>query len=210
MCKGNCYRYKCLNRFLTFFNFLLLVLGITIATLPVYIKSHEIVKSWPINGGIIAMGAFIGLIALVGCYGSRRQNQVILFFYMIVLAIVCVITFAFSLAALSLSKSQQSQVLSKGWDSISPDTRSDIQKWGECCGFLNSTSIDNPSCSKLDCFKTGCPSCQDYLAADWFLHFRRSVGGVSLFVSILMCLSIYLTAKYRHIKNPRANANDYL
>jgi len=129
---------------------------------------------------------------------------------MIVLAIVCVITFAFSLAALSLSKSQQSQVLSKGWDSISPDTRSDIQKWGECCGFLNSTSIDNPSCSKLDCFKTGCPSCQDYLEADWFLHFRRSVGGVSLFVSILMCLSIYLTAKYRHIKNPRANANDYL
>ena len=34
-----------------------------------------------------------------------------------------------------------------------------------------------------------------------------------LFIFILLyfqCLSIYLTAKYRHIKNPRANANDYL
>lgn len=56
------------------------VLGIVIATLPVYIRSHEIVKSWPINGGIIAMGAFIGLVALFGCYGSRQQSQVILFF----------------------------------------------------------------------------------------------------------------------------------
>jgi hypothetical protein len=62
---------------------------------------------------------------------------------MILLSMICFLTFSFSVAALSLSKSQQSRVLSKGWDSISSDTRNDIQNWGDCCGFKNSTTGAN-------------------------------------------------------------------
>ena len=58
---------------------------------------------------------------------------------MIVLALICIITFAFSIAALSLSQSQQGKVLEQGWNKISIDTRHDIQNWGNCCGFKNAT-----------------------------------------------------------------------
>lgn len=45
---------------------------------------------------------------------------------------------------------------------------------------------------KLPCFKEpkGCNTCQRFLEADWFLHFRRAVGGVSLFVSLLMVMKL--------------------
>lgn len=70
---------------------------------------------------------------------------------MIVLALVCIITFAFSIAALSLSQSQQGKVLEKGWDGISSETRQDIQTWGDCCGFKNATTA--LGCEKVNSMK---------------------------------------------------------
>lgn len=55
-------------------------MGLLLATLPVYFQVHQLLKSWPINGGIIAMGALLIFLAIVGCYGSRKQHQIILFF----------------------------------------------------------------------------------------------------------------------------------
>ena len=76
---------------------------------------------------------------------------------MVILALFCLITFAFSLAALSLSKSQQRTVLSHGWNGVSNNTRTDIQNMGHCCGFDgNNTEYYNPPCDKvsMSLFKT--------------------------------------------------------
>ena len=69
--------------------------------------------------------------------------------YMAILAMVCLLTFAFSVAALSLSKSQQNAVLARGWDSLSNNTRGDIQRAGDCCGFTDRKIPDYPSCENV-------------------------------------------------------------
>ena len=56
------------------------VLALILITLPVYFKVSLLLTSWPINGGIIAAGVFLLLIAVAGLYGSWRQHQIILFF----------------------------------------------------------------------------------------------------------------------------------
>lgn len=207
------FSFSCLRKFLVAFNFLLMIFGLLISTLPVYFFVNKILKSWPINGGIIAMGVMLVVISLFGCYGSRRQHQIILFFYMVILGLICLLTFAFSLAALSLSKSQERTVLLRGWKSASNATRGDIQTYGNCCGFDSSdnTSTDHPSCIKLPCYKTNsCAPCYKKLESDWFTSFRKAIGGVALFVSILMAVGIYLTYRYRHFKNPTSDPNEYL
>lgn len=72
---------------------------------------------------------------------------------MVALAIVCVILFAFALAALSITNSQQDKVLSKGWDSMSSKTKEGLQKLGNCCGYKtssnDSSSADHPNCNEV-------------------------------------------------------------
>lgn len=202
--------FSCFRRFLVIFNALFLILGLLIATLPVYFQIQKLLKSWPINGAIVALGVFLVIVAIFGCYGSLRQHQVALFFYMVVLAVICLLTFAFSLTALSLSKTQQQTVLTHGWNSLSNQTKGEIQRFENCCGWTNtSASSDHPPCKKLGCFDT-CSPCLDMLERDAFISFRRSTGGVALFVSLLMSVSIYLTSRYRHYKNPRDRADQYL
>ena len=69
---------------------------------------------------------------------------------MVVLALICLLTFAFSLAALTISESQQNSVLRHGWNTLSNSTRSDFQKAGNCCGFSNSSaSSTHPPCNSV-------------------------------------------------------------
>ena len=62
------------------FELFLQILALIIITLPVYFKVNALLKSWPINGGIIAAGVFLLIVAIAGIYGSWRQHQIILFF----------------------------------------------------------------------------------------------------------------------------------
>jgi len=208
--KNKCFSFRCLRALLVATNFFFLIMGLIIATLPVYFHVNQMLKSWPINGAIIAMGAFLVLLAIFGCYGSRKQHQIILFFYMVLLAIVCILTFAFSLAALSMSKQQQQVVLKQGWKSLSNQTRNDFQIDGNCCGFNNDTSLIHPSCDNLPCFIEGCKPCLVMLQDRWFITFRRAIGGFALFVSLLMGVSVYFTSRFRHIRNPKGNGNEFL
>ena len=204
--------FSCFRRFLVVFNVLFLLLGLLIATLPVYFHIQKLLKSWPINGAIVALGVFLVIVAIFGCYGSMRQHQVALFFYMVVLSLICMLTFAFSVATLSLNKSQQQTVLTHGWNTLSNQTKGEIQQFGDCCGWTNSSaSSDHPSCVSLPCVKTNsCQSCLEVMKGDAFSSFRQSTGGVALFVSCLMCISVYLTSRYRHYKNPKDRADQYL
>jgi len=208
--KNRVFNYICMRRLLVALNGFYMILGLIIATMPVYFHVNKMLSSWPITGGIIAMGSLLVILAILGCYGSNKQHQVILFFYMIILSVICIMAFAFSISCISLSQPQQSHVLKAGWNQLSNETRADFQGYGNCCGFEVSTN--SGSCVDLPCYKTKdkCPPCEAFLKTDWFIGFRRAVGGFTLFVSLLMMLGIYSTAKFRNYKNPVANPDDFL
>jgi len=214
--------HGCLRCCLYGLNFMYLILALIIITLPVYFKVNALLKSWPINGGIIAAGVFLLIVAIAGIYGSWRQHQIILFFYMVILVILFILLFAFSLAALGITKHQQRDVLITGWSNSQSSTKESIQFHLDCCGFedknITSGGLGHPSCKKVPCCRhtidkvlcPKCPTCLNVLERRSFRKFRQATGGFALFFSFSMFLGVYLAFKFRHLRNPRANPDQFL
>ena len=74
---------------------------------------------------------------------------------MAIMIIVFIILFSLSVAALSISSSQQHALLKKGWGSLSNKTKKEFQKTGDCCGFdpnfenITDGPDGHPSCAKV-------------------------------------------------------------
>ncbi|KAJ7384155.1 Tetraspanin-13 [Desmophyllum pertusum] len=215
---GSSMAFSCYRLGLIFFNIIYMIIGFTLILSPVYSKFAKIFTSWPIVGGTIACGVFIMLIAAAGIYGAVKHHQIILFFFMAVMVIIFIILFSVSVAALSITSTQQHTLLKKAWGSISNTTKQDIQKLGDCCGFENmNITSDHPSCSKLSCCGNvtayschSCHTCYKYLMKYGLDKLKNAVGGIGLFFSLTMFVGIYLAFRYRHLKDPRANPSAFL
>lgn len=72
---------------------------------------------------------------------------------MVILVILFILLFGFSLAALGLTKHQQRDVLMTGWSNSQPSTKDSIQLHLDCCGFENknitSGRLGHPPCKKV-------------------------------------------------------------
>ena len=77
---------------------------------------------------------------------------------MVILVILFILLFAFSLGALAITKAQQRLVLQTGWANSHMSTKVNIQKLGNCCGFENKTitagKLGHPSCLKVSILAT--------------------------------------------------------
>eukprot|EP00794_Sanderia_malayensis_P003397 gene3397-3887_t len=197
------------------------IIALILMTLPVYFKIHSLLNSWPINGGIISVGVFLLVISLAGIYGAWKQHQIVLFFYMVILVVLFILMFAFSLAALVITQKQQYKALRTGWVSSQKSTKRDLQRFGNCCGFENKSvttgPLGHPPCLELPCCKesknASCPKCSTCLTeleTKSFKKFRQATGGAALFFSFTMFLGVYLAFQYRHMRNPTANPNEFL
>ena len=69
---------------------------------------------------------------------------------MAVMVIIFIILFCVSVAALAITSSQRKALLKRGWETLSNQTKGDLQQWGKCCGFENMTITEGPE---------GHPSC---------------------------------------------------
>ena len=72
---------------------------------------------------------------------------------MIILVILFILLFAFSLAALGITKHQQRDVLITGWSNSQSSTKESIQLHLNCCGFedknITTGGLGHPSCAKV-------------------------------------------------------------
>ncbi|XP_024114263.1 tetraspanin-13 isoform X2 [Oryzias melastigma] len=170
-------------------------------------KWFGLVSSISVVAGVIGVGVFLLVVAFVGLCGALKHHQVLLFFYMVILFMVFVLQFSISCACLALNTEQQNKLLEVGWNK-SESTQKDVEKTLNCCGF---SSVDlNQTCS-AQCFSTpsSCSPCASILQmyAGDVLHF---VGGVGLFFSFTEILGVWLTHRYRNLKDPRSNPGAFL
>ena len=72
---------------------------------------------------------------------------------MVILVILFILLFAFSLAALGLTKHQQKEVLRTGWYNSQSSTKDSLQTHLNCCGFedknITAGSLGHPPCAKV-------------------------------------------------------------
>ncbi|RXN10036.1 tetraspanin-31 [Labeo rohita] len=116
-----------------------LLVGLLLIVVAAWGKGFGIVSSIHIIGGVIAVGFFLLLIAIVGLIGAVHHHQVMLFFYMVILFIVFLFQFGISCSCLAMNQGQQEKLLGSSWGMMSNDTRISLEKKLDCCGLFNNT-----------------------------------------------------------------------
>ncbi|KAM3872043.1 tetraspanin-31 [Diretmus argenteus] len=209
-----CGGFTCSKNALCSLNVVYMLVGLLLIGVAAWGKGFGLVSSIHIIGGVIAVGVFLLLIAIVGLVGAIHHHQVMLFFYMVILFIVFLFQFGISCSCLAMNRAQQETLLSSTWKIMINKTKEDLETQLNCCGMLNNAASqaqfnqDVINCP-APCKTTKCTPCGDLM-----LHHAtealKILGGVGLFFSFTEILGVWLAVRYRNQKDPRANPSAFL
>ncbi|KAM4736808.1 tetraspanin-31 [Anableps anableps] len=210
-----CGGFTCSKNALCSLNVVYMLVGLLLIAVAVWGKGFGLVSSIHIIGGVIAVGVFLLLIAIVGLVGAIHHHQVMLFFYMVILFIVFLFQFGVSCSCLAMNRGQQVVLLNSTWGLLENKTKLELEDQLDCCGLLNITNSsprfesDLESC-QAPCKKQGnCPTCGDKML-NHAAEALKILGGVGLFFSFSEILGVWLAVRYRNQKDPRANPSAFL
>ncbi|XP_010788598.1 tetraspanin-31 [Notothenia coriiceps] len=183
-----CGGFTCSKNALCSLNVVYMLVGLLLIGVAAWGKGFGLVSSIHIIGGVIAVGVFLLLIAIVGFIGAIHHHQVLLFFYMVILFIVFLFQLGVSCSCLAMNRGQQETLLNSTWGMLENKTKTDLESQLNCCGLLNSTSTiiqfeqDLLHCP-ADCkINTSCFTCGDKML-NHATEALKILGGVGLFFS---------------------------
>lgn len=213
-----CGGFTCSKNALCSLNVVYMLVGLLLIGVAAWGKGFGLVSSIHIIGGVIAVGVFLLLIAIVGLIGAIHHHQVMLFFYMVILFIVFLFQFGVSCSCLAMNRDQQEALLNSTWGVLHNKTKGDLETQLDCCGLLNTTGSraqfeqDWMSCP-APCMKMR-PTQACYTCGEKMLNHAtdtlKILGGVGLFFSFTEILGVWLAVRYRNQKDPRANPSAFL
>lgn len=172
-----------------------MICGIIVIAVAGWAKQGSYVSSLSILAGVIATGVFMLLIGAFGFFGAFKNVKKLLLLYMLLLAILFIIQFSISVAALAIGNNQQDTLAAQGWCGLQDADKVDIQNNANCYGFWSA----NVSTTRGDCNAPGtafppgccppyqncsyttlvCQPCYAKLRDEIAINLRRG-GGVSL------------------------------
>ncbi|XP_023654576.2 tetraspanin-31 isoform X1 [Paramormyrops kingsleyae] len=210
-----CGGFTCSRNALCSLNVVYIKVGLVLISVAAWGKGFGIVSSIHIIGGVIAVGVFLLLIAIVGLVGALKHHQVLLFFYMVILFFVFLFQLGVSCSCLAMNREQQEKLLNSSWEMMSSMTREDLEHQLDCCGLLN-TSLSQPEfdsdyqhCTAPCKLRSRCHPCGD-LMLQHATEALKILGGIGLFFSFTEILGVWLAARYRNQKDPTANPSAFL
>lgn len=210
-----CGGFTCSKNALCSLNVVYMLVGLLLIGVAAWGKGFGLVSSIHIIGGVIAVGVFLLLIAIVGLIGAMHHHQVMLFFYMVILFIVFLFQFGVSCSCLAMNSSQQETLLTSAWGMLNNKTKTDLEVQLDCCGLLNNTASkleyekDLQSCTAACKKSHECLPCGDRMLSHANVVLKI-LGGVGLFFSFTEILGVWLAVRYRNQKDPRANPSAFL
>ncbi|XP_053502757.1 tetraspanin-13a [Ictalurus furcatus] len=201
-----CGGFVCSKYTLLALNILYMLVSLLLIAGAAWGKWVDLFSSFRVVAAIIAVGVFLFFVAMLGLCGAMKHHQVLLFFYMVILLMVFIVQFSISCASLAINKDQQKLLMEIGWNK-SEAVQMELEKSLDCCGF--SEVIYNGTCEANCILAQNCEPCSGKIQvyADDVLHF---VGGTSLFFSFTEILGVWLTYRYRNLKEPRLNPHAFL
>eukprot|EP00092_Neocalanus_flemingeri_P038805 GFUD01042248.1.p1 GENE.GFUD01042248.1~~GFUD01042248.1.p1 ORF type:complete len:234 (+),score=44.04 GFUD01042248.1:32-733(+) len=233
MCGG----FTCSKNTLVGLNVIYILVSFLMIGVAVHGKVSGIVTSLPIVGGITACGVFLLMISVIGLIGAVRHHQVLLFFYMVVLFLIFLIQFSCSCAALAINEGDEIKLIKSAWktaETKSPSLVIQAEQTFDCCGlglgednipYLEPTAADQNFTIANDVFKnypdadcyhaanttmnTDCHTCYSHISDKVNSGFNAA-GGLGLFFSFTEFIGVWLAARFRNQKDPRANPSAFL
>ncbi|KAM6982187.1 tetraspanin-31 [Tautogolabrus adspersus] len=212
-----CGGFTCSKNALCALNVVYMLVGLLLIGVAAWGKGFGLVSSIHIIGGVIAVGVFLLLIAIVGLIGAMHHHQVMLFFYMVILFIVFLFQFGVSCSCLAMNRGQQETLLNSAWGMLENKTKTDLESQLNCCGLLNGTATatrvqfeqDVQNCPASCKQNNSCYTC-GLKMLDHATEALKILGGVGLFFSFTEILGVWLAVRYRNQKDPRANPSAFL
>ncbi|XP_026223095.1 tetraspanin-31 [Anabas testudineus] len=210
-----CGGFTCSKNALCSLNVVYMLVGLLLIGVAAWGKGFGLVSSIHIIGGVIAVGVFLLLIAIVGLIGAIHHHQVMLFFYMVILFIVFLFQFGVSCSCLAMNRGQQEALLSSTWNVLDNKTKTGLEVQLDCCGLLNMTISHAQFEQEFQYCPASCkkgPNCST--CGEMMLYHAtealKILGGVGLFFSFTEILGVWLAVRYRNQKDPRANPSAFL
>ncbi|CAN9515254.1 unnamed protein product [Ophioblennius macclurei] len=210
-----CGGFSCSKNALCSLNVVYMLVGLLLIGVAAWGKGYGLVSSIHIIGGVIAVGVFLLLIAMVGLVGAVHHHQVMLFFYMVILFIVFLFQFGVSCSCLAMNRGQQEALLNSAWRILENSTKMDLETQLNCCGLMNTTDSlvpfeqDLHTCPALCKKSSDCSTCGEMML-NHATEALKILGGVGLFFSFTEILGVWLAVRFRNQKDPRANPSAFL
>jgi len=221
-----CGSFTCSKNTLVGLNVIYILVSFLMIGVAVHGKVSGIVTSLPIVGGITACGIFLLMISVIGLIGAVRHNQVLLFFYMVVLFLIFLIQFSVSCAALAVNEQDEKVIIKSAWAN-SPDTvLKQAERTIDCCGlgldqdnkvYQTPNEADMAWSSKhgvfdkdtYRCFHNatakvapeGCKTCYSWVS-DKVNSAFNAAGGLGLFFSFTELVGGMVAYRYRNLLDP--------
>ncbi|XP_026996494.1 tetraspanin-31-B-like [Tachysurus fulvidraco] len=198
--------FLCAKNTLCALNAVYLVVGVSLLAAAGYGKSVGIVWSLSIISVVMVVGVFLIFISILGIMGALRQNQIVLFTYILVMIVVFIFQFTVSCSCLTIGREKQERLLSLSWEMMANESRRSVEQQLDCCGLINSAEkqhvfrTDMNLCTAVCKTTAHCFTCGDLMLqkAAETLNF---LGGVGLFCSFTQLVGVWLAVHYRNQRN---------
>jgi len=129
---------------IVFLLFAILLIALGGAALSALNSVSTLIKA-SIPAGLIVMGVFLLILAIVGIVGAVRESTLILAIYFGFLALIVICEFAIGIAAYS-QKDNIAAKATDAWYALTDAERVQLQNTFECCGWANITDMDGGNC----------------------------------------------------------------
>jgi len=192
------------RRLLIIFNLFYILLAFIFLFFAIYSRVNSLIIDLHLFVGLIILSLYLIFLSIFGIIAVVKHHQVFLFFYIILLSILFLFQFILACTYLAIRGEKKYDLLKNNYQkSIDP-----IQIKYICCGFDNSTTFNrSETCKNLPCCQSPnqccetAPMCYPLLSHELDKNLKI-IGSIMLIFTLTQIIAIYMTLKFRNIRNP--------
>jgi tetraspanin-13/31 len=192
------------RRLLLIFNVFYIILAVIFLTFAIFTRFNSLIIDLHLLVGLIMLSLYLLFLSVFGIVAVYKHHQVLLFFYVILLFVLFLFQFILACTYLTIRGEKKYNLLKNNYD----QTRDHIQSKYNCCGFDNATQFNRREiCQKLPCCQSGGSCCESSPMCYALLQREldknlKIVGSVMLIFTLTQIIAIYITLRFRNIRNP--------
>ncbi|UJR09488.1 hypothetical protein I4U23_013726 [Adineta vaga] len=192
------------RRLLIIFNIFYIILAFVFFFFAIFTRVNSAIIDLHLFVGLIILSLYLFFSSCFGLFAVIKHHQVFLFFYIILLVILFLFQFILACTYLTIRGEKKHDLLKTSY--LKSTDR--IQSKYNCCGFDNSTEFNRKqTCGNLPCCQTSNQCCEllpmcHSLLQETLNKNLKIIGSIILIFTLTQIIAIYLTLKFRNIRNP--------
>ncbi|CAF4049527.1 unnamed protein product [Rotaria sordida] len=192
------------RRLLIISNIFYILLALTFLFFAIFTRLHSLIIDLHLFVGLIILSLFLIFLSIFGIISAVKHHQVLLFFYIILLIILFLFQFILACTYLTIRNEKKYNLLKQNFEKSTDH----IQLKYNCCGFDNSTIFyRNITCQNLPCCHLTNQCCETLSMCYTLLNNEldknlKIIGSIMLIFTLTQIIVIYITLKFRNIRNP--------